>query len=159
MTVTEYSSGVYKMAGCEMRVLFIDFDGVLHRAGNGVEDVGPTFTWLPLLVAALDDHSDVVIVVHSTWRYQYTLDELKGLLVGLERHIIAVTPHGPRRESIPWFRQMHPAITSFRILDDEAREFGGELPPELLLCKPSLGLNTPGVLQALEAWLVASSKH
>lgn len=140
-----------------MRVLFIDFDGVLHRAGNGLEDVGATFVWLPLLVAALAGHPDVVIVVHSTWRYQYTVAELKGLLVGLERHVIAAAPRGPRRESIPWFRQMHPGISSFRILDDEAKEFGSELPPELLLCEPSLGLTTPGVLEALQAWLTSTA--
>lgn len=140
-----------------MRVLFLDFDGVLHRAGNGQEDVGPTFVWLPLLVAILAGHPDVVVAVHSTWRYQYTVAELQGLLVGLERHVVTTVPRGPRRESIPWFRQMHPGISSFRILDDEAKEFGSELPPELLLCQPSLGLTTPGVLQALQAWLTATA--
>jgi hypothetical protein len=140
-----------------MRVVFLDFDGVLHRAGNGVEDVGPLFIWLHLLVAALAGHPDVVIAVHSTWRYQYTLEELRGLLVGLERHVITTVPRGPRREAIPWFRQMHPAITSYRILDDDAKEFGDEMPPELLLCDSTQGLNTPGVLQALNTWLIATS--
>lgn len=142
-----------------MRVLFIDFDGVLHRAGNGLEDTGPTFVWLPLLVAALAGHPDVVVVVHSTWRYQYTLDELRELLMGLKRHVIAAVPRGPRREAIPWFRQMHPAITSFRILDDDGKEFGSELPPELLLCEPSLGLTTPGVLEALQDWLTSTAQE
>ena len=141
-----------------MRVLFLDFDGVLQRAGNGVEDVGPTFVWLPLLVAALAGHPDVVIAVHSTWRYQYTDAELRELLGGLERHVVAAVPRGPRREAIPWWRQMHPAITSFCILDDDGKEFGSELPPELLLCDPTLGLNTPGVLEALNTWLTATSK-
>lgn len=136
-----------------MRVVFLDFDGVLHRAGNGVEDVGPTFIWLPLLVAALAGHPDVVIAVHSTWRYQYTLAELRELLAGLERHVIAAVPRGPRREAIPWFLQLHPQVVTHLILDDDSREFGDSPPEQLVLCDPGLGLTTPGVLQELIEWL------
>ena len=136
-----------------MRVLFLDFDGVLHRAGNGLEDVGPTFVWLPLLAAILVGHPDVVIAVHSTWRYQYTLEELRELLVGLERHVVTTVPRGPRREAIPWFLQMHPQVVTHLILDDDAREFGETPPEELVLCNPALGLTTPGVLAAVSAWL------
>ena len=31
---------------------------MLHRAGDGQEDVGPTFIWLPLLVAIIFGHPD-----------------------------------------------------------------------------------------------------
>lgn len=139
-----------------MRVLFLDFDGVLHRAGDGQEDVGPTFVWLPLLAAILVGHPDVVIAVHSTWRYQYTLKELRELLVGLERNVVTTVPRGPRREAIPWFLQMHPDVESHLILDDDAREFGGTPPPELVLCDSALGLTTPGVLAAVSAWLTGA---
>lgn len=145
--------GKHETGGREMRVLFLDFDGVLHRAGNGIEEVGPTFVWLPLLVSALSSHADVVIAVHSTWRYQYTVAELRGLLLGLEQHVIAAAPRGPRKESIPWFLQMHPEVETHLILDDDLRKFGELPPPELVLCDPNLGLTTPGVIEALHKWL------
>ena len=139
-----------------MRALFLDFDGVLHRAGNGLEETGPHFVWLPLLAEALKGHSDVVVVVHSTWRYQWRVHELRELLVGLESNIVTAAPRGPRRDAIPWFLSMHPGISSYRILDDELKEFGESPPAEVLLCEPGLGLTTPGVIEALRRWLSES---
>lgn len=141
-----------------MRALFLDFDGVFHRAGNGVENTGPTFVWLPLLAEALVGHDDVVVVVHSTWRYQYSLSELRELLASLGARTIAAVPRGPRAEAIRWFLQMNPGLTDFRVLDDEAGEFVPP-PPELLLCDPAMGLSTPGVLDALRQWLAATRER
>ncbi len=47
-----------------MRVLFLDFDGVLH-AGPKVVSATPHWCWLPVLAQALARHEDVRIVVHS----------------------------------------------------------------------------------------------
>lgn len=135
-----------------MRALFVDFDGVLHRAGNGLEDVGPPFVWLPLLASALAEHPDVVIVVHSTWRYQHTLSELRAMLSSLAEVAIYAAPRGQRFEAIRWFLKMNPAVQDYRILDDDLSEFDPP-PEELLFCDSSMGLTTPGVLDLLEAWL------
>lgn len=134
-----------------MRALFIDFDGVLHPAGDGLEDVGPLFVWLPLLAEALARHEDVLVVVHSTWRYQYTLQELQELLASLSVDT-TTAPRGPRAEAIRWFLQMNPTVTTHRILDDDGKEFD-PLPDELLLCNSRQGLTTPGVLEELKSWL------
>lgn len=131
-----------------MPALFTDIDGVFHRAGDGLEEVGPHFLWLPLLSEALIGHQDVVVVVHSTWRYQYTLAELRELLAGLGVQTIAAAPRGPRADAIRWFLQMNPGFKEHRILDDEQDEFRPP-PEELLLCDPKLGLTTPGVLGSL----------
>ncbi|WP_394484690.1 HAD domain-containing protein [Roseateles sp. LYH14W] len=140
-----------------MRALFLDFDGVLHRAGNGLEDTGPMLVWLPLLADALSAYPDVLVVVHSTWRYQYSSDEIRKLLAGcLGGQPIAIAPRGPRWEAIRWFLQMNPAVASYRILDDEPDEFGHPAPDELLVCESALGLTTPGVLSALMRWLACS---
>lgn len=137
------------------RVLCLDFDGVLHRAGNGVEDVGPTFIWLPLLAEALAPFPDVAICVHSTWRYQYSVREIQELLSSLEPRIITAAPRGPRAEAIRWFLHTNPNFVSHRVLDDDESEFGPDAPKELILCDPSLGLTTPDVMPRLRSWLSA----
>ncbi|MFT7773280.1 HAD domain-containing protein [Roseateles sp.] len=139
------------------RALFIDFDGVLHRAGDGIEDVGPHWVWLPLLAKALELAPDLPVVVHSTWRYQYHPSELRELLSPLGSRLIDVAPRGPRQEAIRWWLHMHPTVTSYRVLDDDGKEFDEPHPEELLLCEPSLGLTTPGVLERLVEWLEKST--
>ncbi|MBC8737075.1 hypothetical protein F6X40_09665 [Paraburkholderia sp. UCT31] len=69
------------------KVLFLDFDGVLHRYQSG------TFTKVPLVVEFLRDHPDIDVVISSTWRYDNSLDELRQIFpVDIEHRIIAVTP-------------------------------------------------------------------
>lgn len=92
------------------RALFLDFDGVLHpktieadiEADETVIVTGH-FGWLPALVGVLGTHADVVIVVHSTWRYSHEVDELKLLLGALGPQVVGATPRGPRYESIQWW--------------------------------------------------------
>jgi hypothetical protein len=139
------------------RALSVDFDGVMHRAGDGVEDIGPHFVWLPLLAALLEPWPDVAVVVHSTWRYQYHPAELKALLAPLGRRVIDVAPRGPRQEAIRWWLHMHPSVTSHLVLDDDGREFAEPHPAELVLCDPQLGLTTPGVMQRVADWLRESA--
>lgn len=141
-----------------MRVLFVDIDGVMHPAGDGTEDTGPQFVWLPLLAELLVQHPDVVVAVHSTWRYDHTLTELKQLFSSLGARQVVAVPRGPRAEAINWFLQLNPQVQSHRILDDAAREFGVAPPAELILCDSKHGLCTPGVLEALRQWLGCSSE-
>lgn len=56
------------------RLLFLDFDGVLHpdavyRTRRGVElrAEGKLFMWAPRLVEALAEHPDVSIVLSTSW--------------------------------------------------------------------------------------------
>ncbi len=135
-----------------MLVVFVDFDGVLHRAGNGLEHVGPHFLWLPILSRALAAHPDVVLAVHSTWRYQYSISELRELLASTAPRTITAVPRGPRAEAIRWFLQMNPLVTEYRVLDDDLDEFDPP-PDELLLCDPSMGITTPGIIGLLTTWL------
>ena len=98
-------------------------------------------------------HPDVVIVVHSTWRYTHDADELRLLLGALGQRVVGATPRGPRYESIEWWLNMNPKFGSYRILDDDAREFPTPTPPELILCDPATGVAAPKVLAALRTWL------
>jgi hypothetical protein len=138
-----------------MRVLFLDFDGVLH-AGPHVEATTPHWCWLPSLAQLLARHEDVHIVVHSTWRYDYNVEELRELLGRLGERVIDATDVGGRLESIEQWLVGHPEVTDFCILDDAERELY-RLPEELILCDPALGITDPGARQELLAWLEDSS--
>ncbi len=141
-----------------MRVLFVDIDGVLHPAGDALEDVGPKFVWLPLLAELLAPYPDVIIAIHSTWRYDHTQEELLELFAPLGKRSVVTVPRGPRYEAINWFLQMNQGVTSYRILDDAPKEFGAEPPQQLVVCRSKMGLTTEGVIEQLQEWLEGSSE-
>lgn len=141
-----------------LRAIFLDFDGVLHpRPAVDVGEPGlgkaPDFLWVPALAALLEPHPDVLVVVHSTWRYNHSTLELAGLLGPLKRRVVDSTPRGPRFESIEWWLSMNPQIKNYRILDDDAREFPVPQPTELILCHPATGVADERVRAALRSWL------
>lgn len=147
-----------------MRALFLDFDGVLHPTVEGASASDSAagvsaavhttlFGWLPALVALLKPHPDLVIVVHSTWRYTHNLEELREILGPLGGRVVGSTPRGPRYESIQWWLHANPAFGSHCILDDDPREFPEALPAELIVCDPSTGVSAPDVQARIKAWL------
>ena len=141
------------------RVLFLDFDGVLHPTMEDLDDgsdaciATPLFGWLPVLAAALHRYPDVGITVQSTWRYTHDDDELRELLGPLGVRFLGATPRGPRYESILWWLHLNPSFVSRRILDDNPREFPEPPPAELILCHPHYGVSDPVVLAQLAEWL------
>lgn len=136
-----------------MRVLFADFDGVLHPSEQAEASRLTHFCWLPVLVDVLRSHPDVSIVVHSTWRYMYDDAELRMLLEPLGNQVVGSTGRGPRFESIRGWLYANKACKSYRVLDDDATEFPVPPPAELILCDPSSGVSAEGVLSQLRAWL------
>ena len=134
-----------------MRVIFLDFDGVLHPAG-GDGTVLP-FEWLPILERLLWSWPEVMLAVHSTWRYLYKPDELRELLGFLGPRFIGAAPRGPRAEAILWFLQLNPVITSYVVLDDAPSEFPADFPGSLVICEPLLGISAPQVQAQIEASL------
>lgn len=133
-----------------MRIVFLDFDGVLHP--TPLADADQPLRLLPHLTRVLAG-SDVALVVHSTWRYVYRPRELAELLVTAGAPLLGATPRGPRYESILWWLHLNPSVTDYIILDDDAKEFPDPPPAELLLCDPADGLLTPGVLDRLGRWI------
>ena len=67
--------------------LFLDFDGVLHSMSGYRNE---PFCRLPLLEEVLVN-ADVDIVISSSWRFQYSLDELKGKLSQLGPKVVGTT--------------------------------------------------------------------
>lgn len=69
------------------KIIFLDFDGVLHPDGVGL------FSRLPLLESFLSRMPEAEIVVSSTWREDHTLDELRQFFSPeLRQRISGVTP-------------------------------------------------------------------
>ena len=54
------------------KVLFLDFDGVLHPTTHGSK----LLSQLPLLESAIESH-DCALVISSSWRFHMKMDDLK----------------------------------------------------------------------------------
>lgn len=138
-----------------MRVLFLDFDGVL-MPGPYEPIARDDFFWVPVLYRALRGHDDVRIVVHSSWRYDTGIEDLRGLLGAfLGPLVIDVTPLWMQRYEgiVGWLRECSQPVHSYRILDDAGDEFPSPHPSELILCEPGRGVDDPAVLLKLRDWL------
>ena len=146
------------------RVLFLDFDGVLHPLSpdlimdsnlplSELIAVHDFFRWVPLLADILRDHADVRIVVHSIWRLLATDAELRVALGPLTERFAGSTPRGPRWESIAWVITQN-RLRNFRILDDSAEDFPPAL-PELILCDENEGIADALVQTRIREWLTS----
>jgi hypothetical protein len=119
-----------------MKVVFLDFDGVLNRLSDIAFGAGES----AFNVDAIKRLNDIVheakakVVVSSSWRVNYSLDELRKLLaeVGFRGEIIGCTPIYSNEEahSLPdiglircreiqaWIDKHPEPLTSFVVLDD-----------------------------------------
>lgn len=115
-----------------MKVLFLDFDGVLVNHRSWYVRSGRTATADPPCVAALNkitDSTNAQIVVSSTWRIGMTIVELRKLLRawGVTGTALAKTPHmgfSVRRglEIKAWidmYEGSRELVESLAILDDD----------------------------------------
>ncbi|MDQ7747479.1 HAD domain-containing protein [Hydrogenophaga pseudoflava] len=138
-----------------MRLIFLDFDGVLHPLEP--ESLGlEKFCWLPVLTSLLSGHDDVQIVVHSTWRYEYTNPELRALLGPLGMRFAGSAPRAPREQAIETVLQANRAIQHHLVLDDDAREFSGTA-VNLLLLDSQRGISDEQAQADVTAWLLSTA--
>ena len=148
-----------------MRILFLDFDGVLHpvpgvptdrvlrgkpvvRAGHGLP-----FEWLPILCGLLRPHPDVRIIVHSSWRLVHAATDVREMLGELADRFVACAPHGPRWDCVRAVLDTNTDITDYCILDDAAEELASAPSGRVILCDPYIGISDPRVQRRLQAWL------
>jgi hypothetical protein len=156
-----------------MRVLFLDYDGVLHPLGLELVDGAAMvngkprakvikvdfFCWLPLLADMLAEHPDVRLVVHSSWRESHTPAALGAYLGALAPRYLGGTADGDKLASIDAWLAAHPEVTSYRMLDDvvlaETADESDEPYPreEFILCHYQKGISCPGVRHQLQQWL------
>jgi hypothetical protein len=138
------------------KILFLDFDGVLHPASAYQT---AAFSCAPALAQCLRPY-DCDIVISSSWRFNYSRLELMHFLPDeLAQRVTGMT--GPtqggklaRYQEIRSYllRKLQLATYSWRALDDSKWEFPMDL-PELIACNPNTGLQDQQ-LDALERWLM-----
>lgn len=152
-----------------MRAVFLDFDGVVHPVSAIADwrtlnvhgaDIShliqkrDLFRWLPVLANALDDHPDVLLVIHSGWRSVADNTKMREILgSSLSERFIGVTSlQLHRHEGIQDFVQRS-GMEQYLIIDDATGEFpkGFE---RLLPTDPELGLSELNVADRLRDWLI-----
>lgn len=137
------------------RLLFLDFDGVLHP--NHCDD-DLLFSNLHHFLALLDGHTEAPrIVVSSSWRFYHTWDELLGFFP--ERlHPLFTGTTGPvipgkfsRFREIQAYLDDYRGWNDWRALDDCAWEFPEDC-TQLIHCNGAKGIG-PAELGQLRDWL------
>ena len=140
------------------KLLFLDFDGVLHPSTVTAEQ--PLFCRAALLVeASALAQLDFDIVISSSWRHHFSLQALLEPLPSAIREKVVGTT-GPahigkwsRFQEIQRYRMQH-GNPPWRALDDSRYEF----PPdcaELIWCNPNYGLVEADGAR-LKKWLSAA---
>ena len=147
-----------------MRILFLEFDGVLHPASatSRISPYGPLKSavqraWLCRWAWILDDmlvrHPDVGIVVHSHWKGMAAQAQLQSMMGPVGRRMVGVTPGGERWAGIAAIADIN-HLRNYRILDCRADAYPPRL-AELIRCDPEAGLREFSVLRQLQRWLHA----
>jgi len=136
------------------KYLFLDFDGVLHPS---MCDSKKFLTNAPFLAALINEYP-CQIVISSSWRFQYTLDEIKKMLPkAISNQVIDKTGDAfagayQRYNEIKFYLQVHgKSLADWKALDDTQNEF----PPDcknLILCSHITGLGQKQIME-LKKWL------
>ncbi len=148
----------------QSRVVFLDFDGVLHppKAIAGAQPpLSPkqikegwpdTFQHLPVLQEMLTGHPEIAVVVSSSWRLYLDDHELLELLQPITPWFAGSVRKGRRDEAITEWLGQH-AVDDYVILDDVVKFFPRDW-PNLIVCNSQLGLSDPLVQAKLQHWIV-----
>ena len=133
------------------KVLFLDFDGVLHPTTHG----SALLSQLPLLESALEG-CDYTMVISSSWRFHLEMEDLKRhFSSSVQNKIVGVTGDAyigayARFHEINAYA-MQNGITNWRALDDSYWEFPQGC-SQLIRCNPNSGLTQREVKTLIE-WL------
>lgn len=131
-----------------MKIIFLDIDGVLNSLESSVLNEQTKALWDyvdPLLIKRLnkifDLVSDVKIVISSSWRKLYTIEEIKDMFVSaglrpaveiIGKTVNYITDHysenpyweqnnsGYRGWEVYEWLSKHPEVTNYAILDDDS---------------------------------------
>lgn len=142
------------------RLLFLDFDGVLHPLDK-IEVLHPHkwFCWAPLLDEILEPWPDVQLVVHSSWRAEFDLSELRQLLGALAPRVTGCTSALPKALGIAAvLNASRPPVTAHVVLDDDAR-LAAHPGLNVIVCNSGQGLSSPDTQAEIKEWLAATAIH
>lgn len=154
------------------RVVFLDFDGVLHpvSATAGVRPpLSPeqirtgwpgAFVHEEMVASHLRGHDDVGVVVTSSWRSFLDDKAIGDLLPWLEPWYCGTIgmPYRSRGVGVRAWLNAHPQVKQFCILEDQPAFFPGHW-PTLFHCRPMEAFRTGLVFLQLKMWLDESAAH
>ena len=136
------------------KYLFLDFDGVLHPSLCNDND---RFSKVNLLSQALTS-SPCQIIISSSWRFQFTLDQLKKMLpVSISNLVVDVTgealngQYARYNEIKNWLDRKHKPFADWKAIDDAINEFPPNC-PNLIATKSSQGMTKEQIFE-LKQWL------
>lgn len=104
------------------RLVFLDFDGVLHPAAGGPADA-PPFCWVAELAEELAPHPDVGIVVHSSWIDQHSVEDVREFLGPLGLRLLGTVGTGEKSLAVLSFVRSLPDLHHWIVIDDDATRF------------------------------------
>lgn len=164
-----------------MRIVFIDFDGVLHPTTAAVDlkrsfiqQASPAelharglFVHTPLLAAALQgahDSAELRVVVHSSWRSNFRDDEIRRVIPELDPWMLGTVGFptlGRDAAIMKWLEMMGDKVSDFLVLDDVPQLFAGGAAKwaNLVLCHPERGIADPQVQEELKKFLTGRRKR
>jgi len=135
------------------KLLFLDFDGVLHPTTCAPERY---FGSVGVLATALSGEP-CDLVISSSWRHHHDHGSLVDMFPeSLRARFIGATGspwfgRWPRYQEILAFADQIPGPIEWRALDDSRHEFPPGC-PELIACDPNSGMGCRQAI-ALSAWL------
>lgn len=164
------------------RVIYLDFDGVLHHEAVYLDSSGRPFInpqeapvgsflfqWAPMLDKLLRGHTDIAIVLSTSWVYQVgAVASRTRLPEGLSKRIIGATfnprIYGKSRNSISGFSNRPRGVQvvadahvrqpqHWVALDDNALAWPPSERNNLIHCRGDLGLSDVVVQAKLTRWL------
>jgi hypothetical protein len=166
-------------------ILFLDFDGVLHphavylvRGRPELRAEGKLFMWAEKLVEALADHSDIQIVLSTSWVRELRFNRARDCLpLELRARVVGATWHSamavdaelrPLGRDSWWDRATrYQQITRYVeradlkdwiALDDDACGWADIDNARLIKTEPELGLGNPVTLARLREALSGRTK-
>lgn len=154
-----------------MRVIFLDFDGVLNTYSYMFLTDGdaPELGLDPKRVAYVNEiiqRTGAVVVLSTAWRYDNTQFALECMLRkrGLVGEVVGMTPepeehvtYKPREVEVQAWLDKHPEVESFVVLDDLDGQFNS-MKDRFVNTDPSRGL-TPEHVEAAVKILTVSLKE
>lgn len=161
------------------RLLFLDYDGVLHpdavyltKRGIELRATGSLFMWAPQLIEVLADHPDLRIVLSTSWARNLGFDRARRALPAKLRHqVIGATWHSAMgrgwSDYIPWdvqtrWEQIAAYLSRLNepvrwlAIDDDVRGWATAYFDQLIQTDPNTGLSDTTVMSELICKLQAT---
>lgn len=140
------------------QVLFLDFDGVLHRFGavrtrKGISSTSPSiglFEFSSILAECLDPYGELKIVLSTSWVHRLGYQRAKNALPPvLSERVVGATYHSKYFDAETWPSRARGTqilryvlthrLTSWLAIDDEIVGFGDYL-SHVVICDENVGL-------------------